>query len=183
MADAAGDIIGSFDNDGRESSEHDESEQKEIPPKYRDNREVEFKQFVSRKIKVCEVYRDSEGHECEEPEQELRLSCAGVELFVINGIRRKALRTMNVRNAELFKEGKTEGGDPIQHALLGGAIGAQGAAGSLKGMVIGMMATPKSRDIWYLRIFEYDGSVHIYRLNDKHSGEEVINFLDMCALV
>lgn len=54
------------------------------------------------------------------------MSRAGVELFAINGMKRKALRTMNVRNAESFKDSKTEDGNPIQHALLGGAIGAQG---------------------------------------------------------
>lgn len=41
IADAAGGIIGPFDSDSRKPNEYDVPEQKEIPPKYRDNREVE----------------------------------------------------------------------------------------------------------------------------------------------
>lgn len=153
-----------------------------VPIKYQDNKNVVFKPLLSQRISVTEIYCDSDDRECEGPVQEIVLSSSGVELSTKTGIKRKVLKTFNVKNAYLYKEGKTEGGNPIRNAVMGGLIGAQGGD-PLKGIVIGAISTPSPNDIWYIHIFEHDDSSYIYRLPSKTDGEKIITFLDTYALI
>lgn len=159
-----------------------EQDNKKTPIKYQDNKNVTFKPLLSQRISVTEIYCDSDEQECEGPVQEIVLSSSGVELFAKAGIKHKILKTFNIKNAYLYKKGKTESGNPIRNAVMGGLIGAQGGD-PFKGIVIGAISTPSPNDIWYIYIFEHDDSSCIYRLPSKSDGEKIITFLDTYALI
>ena len=124
---------------------------KKTPIKYQDNKNVTFKPLLSQRISVTEIYCDSDEQECEGPVQEIVLSSSGVELSAKAGIKHKILKTFNIKNAYLYKKGKTESGNPIRNAVMGGLIGAQGGD-PFKGIVIGAISTPSPNDIWYIYI-------------------------------
>lgn len=150
--------------------------------KYRDNSEVNFDCRGTEKMNVKEVYLNNDGQECEGPSQEIRLSKAGVELFSENGRKRHFLRTMNVSNVELFKNGKTEGGNPMRNAAMYAAMGAASGDGPFPGAAIGFFCTPRPEDIWFMRIIEHDGTTSVYRLWGKSDGDRLVTFLDTYAL-
>lgn len=176
VSNAISEITETFNNTSNDQDD------RSVPIKYQDNKNVVFKPFLSQKISVIEIYCDSDNRKCEGPAQEIVLSSSGVELSTKTGIKRKVLKTFNVKNAYLYKEGKTEGGNPIHNAAMGGLLGAQGGD-PLKGIIIGAISTPSPTDIWYIHIFEYDDSSCIYRLPSKSDGEKIITFLDTYALI
>lgn len=169
------DVIGVGENDAS-------LQKRENKLKYRNNTEVAFKCRKVEKISVCEIYLNEYDQECEGSYQEIRLTQNGIELYSENGRKRTFIRMMNIADIDLFKNGKTEGGDPVRNALMYGAIGAKNGVGALPAMLLGAACTPKSQDIWNMRIKEHDGSSRVFRLWDKSDGEKVINYLDACAL-
>lgn len=155
---------------------------KSSEPRYRDNTMVDFKKRGKEVILVHEIYLDSDGKECEGPEEEIRLSRSGVELYSVNGRKRHFLRKLNIGNVDLYKNGKTEGGDRVRNSLFYGALAEQSGAGVLPAMAIGLVCTPGPRDIWFMHIREHDGTDLVYRLYGKYDGETLVSFLDEFAL-
>lgn len=157
--------------------------QKNDAPKYRNNSEVVFNCRGIEKLSVQEVYLDEEGHECEGPDQEIRLSKKGVELYSENGRKSTLIRSMNISDIDLFKNGKTEGGDSMRNAAMYRAMSVASGDGPFPGAAIGFFCTPRPEDIWCVRIKEHDGSVHVYRLLRKDSGDTLVTFLDTYARI
>ncbi len=182
VGNAVGSAVALFDKDDDTNSNDQVSQAEERPAKYRDNREVIFKKLGSKKIHVYEIYYDEEGRQCESPQQIISPSRTGVELLGGNTLRPKVLKSFNVKNADLYKEGETKAGNPLLNAFIGGAMGSQSETGPLKGAAIGLISTPTAHDIWYLRISEHNNSTSIYRLDGKADGEAVIDFLNAFAL-
>ncbi len=182
IVDGIGNAIGSI-ADTIGGGENDTSlPKREAVVKYRDNTEVIFKCHKVEKISVCEVYINEDEQECEDPYQEIRLTRNGIELYSENGLKRSFLRCMNIASVDLFKNGRTEGGDPVRNALMYGAMGAENGAGALPAMLLGAACTPRPEDIWHMRIKEHGGSSCVFRLWGKSDGENVISFLDAYAL-
>lgn len=182
VGNAVDSAVALFNKGNDTNSDDQESQAEERPAKYRDNREVTFKRLGSKRIRVHEVYYDEEGRQCESPQQFISLSRTGVELLGGNALRPKILKSFNIKNADLYKEGETKAGNPFLSAFIGGAMGSQSETGPLKGAAIGLISTATAHDIWYLRISEHDNSISIYRLDGKADGEAVIDFLDAFAL-
>ena len=172
VGNAVGSAVALFNKDNDTNSDDQESQAEERP----------FKKLGSKKIRVHEVYYDEQGRQCESPQQIISLSRTGIELLGGNALRPKVLKSFNIKNADLYKEGETKAGNPLFNAFIGGAMGSQSETGPLKGAAIGLISTPAAQDIWYLRISEHDNSTSIYRLDGKADGEAVIDFLDTFAL-
>lgn len=155
---------------------------RDVAFKYRNNTEVVFKCRKAEKISVREVYLNEYDQECEGPYQEIRLTRNGIELYSENGRKRNFIRMMNIADIDLFKKGKTEGGDPVRNAFIYGAIGAEKGIGTFPMMLLGAACTPRPEDIWHMRIKEHDGSSCVFRLWGKSDGEKIIDYLDTYAL-
>lgn len=106
VGNAVDSAVALFNKGNDTNSDDQESQAEERPAKYRDNREVTFKRLGSKRIRVHEVYYDEEGRQCESPQQFISLSRTGVELLGGNALRPKVLKSFNIKNADLYKEGE-----------------------------------------------------------------------------
>lgn len=147
----------------------------DLPPRYCESMQRKALFIMPKGITVRRVSPDAQGNPSEGREQRLSMSQDGVELCASASLLAPAVEKISVSNCCVFKEGKTEGENPLLSALF--ALYAGATVSPILGLICAI-SSGQGSDKWYLFIRQHDGSDLLFRLESEGDGDELLEFLD-----
>lgn len=147
----------------------------DLPPRYCASIQRKALIIMPKTISVRRVSPDAQGNPSEGREQRLKMSQDGVELCASASLLAPAIEKISVSNCCVFKEGKTDGANPLLAGLL--TLQTCVTVSPIAGLICAL-SLGQSSDNWYLFIRQHGGSDLLFRLSSKEDGDELLEYLD-----
>ena len=178
MADAA---VGAVDG-LLHPAEQEKKDPPQLPPRYSADMQREGLFLFPKSIVVHRVSRGPKGEPREGRGQALYMSKEGVSLLASTEVFAPEVEKLSISNCLVFKDGKTEGANPLLSALgITFACTTNPANSPILGL-IAFICSLQGSDKWYLYVLEHDGKEHLFRIGSESDGDELIEFLDTYML-